>query len=209
MGRCQPGRELVRGSRPAALSQQLLGGKGRGYFRGHFCGAPSQPSRTWDGLVAGGPRARLVTGIRDPQSCLSGTLWPTLLWAQSPPELPLRPRRVPPNRPGWQQLTQGVGLGASQQMPPLGSFLFQCPQLPPSVHPTSGHLYPPDPPGHWGLAQVLPPGLVGRGWRPGKELWYVSGFGVRHGEGGVLPCPAPEGPSPVRGGENSASSQGC
>lgn len=36
----------------------------------------------------------------------------------------------------------------------------------------------------------------------------MSGFGVRHGEGGVLPCPAPEGPSPVQGGENSVSSQG-
>lgn len=36
VGRCQPGRELVRGSRPAALSQQLLGGKGREYFWGIF-----------------------------------------------------------------------------------------------------------------------------------------------------------------------------
>lgn len=31
---------------------------------------------------------------------------------------------------------------------------------------------------------------------------------MRHGEGGVPPCPAPEGPSPGQGGENSLSSQG-
>lgn len=53
MGRCQPGRELVRGSRPAALSQQLLGGKGRGCFRRHFCNPP-KTSRIWDDLMSGG-----------------------------------------------------------------------------------------------------------------------------------------------------------
>lgn len=45
---------------------------------------------------------------------------------------------------------------------------------------------------------MLPPGLVGRGWRPGKELWYVSRLGgVGEGQAGggevgwLFPAPAP------------------
>lgn len=103
-------------------------------------------------------------------------------------------------RKGW-----GQALPSRCPLPPPSSFGgVRSTPIPYPLRP----LCPPDPPGHWGLAQVLPPGLVGRGWRLGRELWYVSGFGVRHGEGPVLPCPAPEGPSPALGGENSASSQG-
>lgn len=40
VGRCQPGRELVRGSRPAAWSQQLLGGRGEGTLQGAFLLSP-------------------------------------------------------------------------------------------------------------------------------------------------------------------------
>lgn len=79
---------------------------------------------------------------------------------------PLRPRRVPPNRPGWQQLAQGVGLGASQQMPPPSSFLFRCPQLPQSVHPPQASSVP-----------LIP--LVIGGWHECCPLAWLAGAGAR------------------------------
>lgn len=108
-------------------------------------------------------------------------------------------------------MAEACARGGARRFPadaPSWLLPLSVPTAPPICLPPSGQLCPPEPPGHWGLAHGLPPSLVGRGWRPGKELWYVSGFGVRHGEGGVLPCPAPEGPSPGQGGENSVSSQG-
>lgn len=59
-------------------------------------------------------------------------------------------------------------------MPPPGSFLFRCLQLP-YVYPSSAGLSP------WSLGSGMraAPWPGWQGWRPGEELWYVSGFGVR------------------------------
>lgn len=60
----------------------------------------SEPTRTWDGLLSGGhwaifhPKSKKFQELHD-------ILWP-LISSQSFPELPLRPRRVPPNQPGEQ-----------------------------------------------------------------------------------------------------------
>lgn len=71
--------------------------------------------------------------------------------SQSLPELPLRPRRVPPNQPGSSSLlAQGVGPGASQQMPPSRLLPLSVPTgAPPVCLPLPSQLCPP---GHWGLA---------------------------------------------------------
>lgn len=152
------------GQQASGIEPAAVGGKGEGIFWGAFLWFP-QPHRTWDGLACGDTRVPLIP--RD-HWCLSGTLWPTHIWAQSPPELPLRPRRVPPNRPGWQQLAcaRGGARRPSQQMPPLSSFLFRCPQLPPSVH---------SPP-----ASSLPmvPLAIG-GWHKCCPLAWLAGAGAQ------------------------------
>lgn len=43
VGRCQPGRELVEGQQASGIEPAAVGGKGRGYFGGHFCG-PTSPA---------------------------------------------------------------------------------------------------------------------------------------------------------------------
>lgn len=170
------------GTEPAAV-----GGKGEGCFRGHFCGPP-RPRRAWIASHLGNIRVPLVPGIRDPRSW-RGALWPTHLWAHSPPELPLRPRRVPPNRPGW-QLAQGVGLGASQQMPPPGSFLFRCPQLPPSVRPLRPALSPWSPwPLGAGMSAAPWPGWQGLAPGQGAVVCEWVWGEAQGGRGAALPSP--------------------
>lgn len=60
-------------------------------------------------------------------------------------------------------------------MPPPSSFLFRCLQLPHMSTPPQPALSP------WSLGSGMSaaPWPGWQGWRPGEELWYVSGFGVR------------------------------